>query len=95
MERIRGRPKGKEETEVIAVRVPKTLLADLDRYLDLLESRVGLKANRSSVAKHAIEVYLKERLPEAPALPRLTEEKKRDEDTSQSYNPLKTIFRGN
>jgi hypothetical protein len=78
MARPRGRPKGEEETEVIAVRVPKLLLADLDRYLDLLESRVGLKANRSSVAKHAIEVYLKERLPEAPELPRLNEGKKRD-----------------
>jgi hypothetical protein len=67
MERARGRPKGKEETEVIAVRVPKSLLADLDRYLDLLETRVGLKANRSSVAKHAIEVYLKERLGQPPS----------------------------
>jgi hypothetical protein len=60
----RGRPKGEEETEVIAVRVPKSLLADLDRYLDILESRVGLKANRSSIGKHALEIYLKERLSE-------------------------------
>jgi hypothetical protein len=78
MERPRGRPKGKEETEVIAVRVPKTLLADLDRYLDLLETRIGLKANRSSVAKHAIEVYLKERLQKTPELPRLSVGETRD-----------------
>jgi hypothetical protein len=58
----RGRPKGEEETEVIAVRVPKRLLADLDRYLDMLESSVGLKANRSSIGKHALEIYLRERL---------------------------------
>jgi metal-responsive CopG/Arc/MetJ family transcriptional regulator len=76
MARPRGRPKGKEQTEVIGVRLPKTLLADLDRYLDLLESRVGLKANRSSVAKHAIEVYLQERLPEALGSSRLNEGKK-------------------
>jgi hypothetical protein len=60
----RGRPKGEEETEVIAVRVPKSLLADLDRYINLLESRIGLKANRSSIGKHALEIYLKERLSE-------------------------------
>jgi hypothetical protein len=78
MERPRGRPRGKEETEVIAVRVPKTLLAALDRYLDLLESRVGLKANRSSVSKHALEVYLKERLPEALGSSRLSVGETRD-----------------
>ena len=77
MARPRGRPKGQEETEVIAVRVPKSLLIDLDRYLDLLETRVGLKANRSSVAKHAIEVYLQERLPEALGSSRLNEGKSR------------------
>ena len=45
----RGRPKGDEPTCVLAVRVPIALREQLDRYLDALETRVGLKASRNEI----------------------------------------------
>ena len=46
----RGRPKSDEPTWVLAVRVPMALREQLDRYLDALETRVGLKAAMRSSA---------------------------------------------
>ena len=52
-----GRPKGDPST-IINVRLPLALLAQLDRYLDRLEGRTGLKANRGMITRRALEVFL-------------------------------------
>lgn len=52
-----GRPKGDPST-IINVRLPLTLLAQLDRYLDRLEGRTGLKANRGMITRRALELFL-------------------------------------
>jgi hypothetical protein len=54
----RGRPKGDEPTCVLAVRVPIALREQLDRYLDALETRVGLKASRNEIIHHALRQLL-------------------------------------
>ncbi len=55
-----GRPKGPEETVSIAVRIPVSLRERLDRHLDRFETRMGLKANRASICRHALARYLDE-----------------------------------
>ena len=52
-----GRPKGEPST-IVNVRLPLTLVAELDRYLDQLESQTGLKANRGMIARRALELFL-------------------------------------
>jgi hypothetical protein len=52
-----GRPKGEPST-IVNVRLPLTLLAQLDRYLDQLEWQTGLKANRGAIARRALELFL-------------------------------------
>jgi hypothetical protein len=52
-----GRPKGEPST-IVNVRLPLTLVARLDRYLDRLEVQTGLKANRGMIARRAIELFL-------------------------------------
>lgn len=52
-----GRPKGAPST-IVNVRIPLPLLAQLDRYLDRLEGRTGLKANRGMIARRALELFL-------------------------------------
>jgi len=47
-----GRPKGPPST-IINLRIPLDLLAQLDRYIDRLESQTGLKANRGMIARRA------------------------------------------
>jgi hypothetical protein len=42
----------------VNVRLPLTLLAQLDRYLDQLEWQTGLKANRGMIARRALELFL-------------------------------------
>ena len=54
----RGRPKQDEPTCVLAVRVPVALRDELDRYLDALETRVGLKASRNEIIRHALRLFL-------------------------------------
>jgi Arc/MetJ-type ribon-helix-helix transcriptional regulator len=49
------------ETCVIAVRVPLALRDQLDRYLDRLETRVGLKASRTEIIRHALRLFLEAR----------------------------------
>ena len=49
---VRGRPQGDEPTCVLAVRVPIALREALDRYLDALETRIGLKASRTCCMRH-------------------------------------------
>ena len=55
---VRGRPKGDEPTCVLAVRVPIALREELDRYLDTLETRIGLKASRNAIIRHALRQLL-------------------------------------
>jgi hypothetical protein len=55
---VRGRPKGDEPTCVLAVRVPIALREELDRYLDALETRIGLKASRNAIIRHALRQFL-------------------------------------
>ena len=52
-----GRPKGEPST-IVNVRLPLTLLAQLDRYLDQVEWQTGLKANRGMIARRALELFL-------------------------------------
>ena len=52
-----GRPKGAPST-IVNVRLPLTLMAELDRYLDRLEGQTGLKANRGMIARRALELFL-------------------------------------
>jgi hypothetical protein len=47
-----GRPKGPPST-IVNLRIPLDLLAQLDRYIDRLEVRTGLKANRGMIARRA------------------------------------------
>src|SRR5215831_6560048 len=52
-----GRPKGEPST-IVNVRLPLTLVAQLDRYLDRLERQTGLQANRGMIARRALECFL-------------------------------------
>jgi hypothetical protein len=52
-----GRPQGEPST-MVNVRLPLTLVAQLDRYLDRLERQTGLKANRGMIARRALELFL-------------------------------------
>ena len=52
-----GRPKGAPST-IVNVRLPLTLVAELDRYLDRLEGQTGLKANRGMITRRALELFL-------------------------------------
>jgi hypothetical protein len=58
-----GRPKRDEPTCVLAVRVPVALRDALDRYLDALETRVGLKASRNEIIRHALRLLLETQQP--------------------------------
>jgi hypothetical protein len=67
---VRGRPKGDEPTCVLAVRVSIALREQLDRYLDVLETRIGLKASRNEIIRHALRRFLAAQQDEAwPAPP--------------------------
>ena len=52
-----GRPQGEPST-IVNVRLPLTLVAELDRYLDRLEGQTGLKANRGMIARRALGLFL-------------------------------------
>ena len=52
-----GRPKG-EASMIVNVRLPLTVIARLDRYLDKLETETGLKANRGMIARRALVEFL-------------------------------------
>jgi hypothetical protein len=55
--KLAGRPKGAPST-MVNVRLPLTLVAELDRYLDRLEGQTGLKANRGMITRRALELFL-------------------------------------
>jgi hypothetical protein len=52
-----GRPKGEAST-IVNVRLPLPLVAQLDRYLDRLETQTGLKANRGMLIRRAVALFL-------------------------------------
>ena len=52
-----GRPPGEPST-IVNVRLPLTLVAELDRYLDRLEGQTGLKANRGMITRRALALFL-------------------------------------
>jgi metal-responsive CopG/Arc/MetJ family transcriptional regulator len=54
----RGRPNSDEPTCGLAVRVPLALREQLDRSLDALETRVGLKASRNELIRQALRQCL-------------------------------------
>ena len=66
---VSGRPQGDEPTCVLAVRVPVALREELDRYLDALETRLGLKASRNAIIRHALRLFLEAQQGEAQPLP--------------------------
>jgi hypothetical protein len=57
MPRRVGRPKGEDST-VVNLRLPVSLLQRLDRYLDKLETETGLHTNRGMILRHALKVFL-------------------------------------
>jgi hypothetical protein len=52
-----GRPPGEAST-IVNVRLPLSLVARLDHYLDRLEEQTGLKANRGMIARRALDIFL-------------------------------------
>ena len=52
-----GRPPGEAST-IVNIRLPLSLVAQLDHYLDRLEGQTGLKANRGMIARRALELFL-------------------------------------
>jgi hypothetical protein len=52
-----GRPGGAPST-IVNVRLPLTLLARLDRYLDRLEMQTGRQVNRGMITRRALERFL-------------------------------------
>ena len=52
-----GRPKGEEST-VVNVRVPLSLIERLDRYVDKLESETRTSTNRGTVMRNALKTFL-------------------------------------
>jgi len=54
-----GRPKG-EDSLVVNVRVPVSLLARLDRYVDRMELETGESVNRGTVMRNALKAFLED-----------------------------------
>jgi len=63
----------------LAVRVPVALRDALDRSLDALETRVGLKASRNAIIRHALRLFLETQ----PPAGRLTPPQRLDEPSGR------------
>ena len=59
-----GRPQGEPST-IVNVRLSLPLVAELDRYLDLLEGQTGLRANRGMITRRALALFLASHAAEA------------------------------
>ena len=57
MPRRVGRPKGEDST-VVQVRLPVSLVQRLDRSLDKLETETGLSTHRGMIRRHAVKICL-------------------------------------
>ena len=55
-----GRPKGREETTVLNVRLPVSLLGRLDAYLEHRESTEPESLNRGMVIRQLLEDFLRQ-----------------------------------
>ncbi len=68
-----GRPRG-APSQALPVRVPVGLIERLDRYLDLAETRTGLRSNRTEAIRQALAFWLDAKeealgIPRTPSLP--------------------------
>ena len=52
-----GRPKGELST-IVNVRLPLTVLEQLDRYVDWMETHTGKKVNRGTITRRALQEFL-------------------------------------
>lgn len=52
-----GRPQG-APSQVLPVRIPVDLVQRLNRYLDLAETRTGLRSNRTEALRQALVYWL-------------------------------------
>jgi hypothetical protein len=52
-----GRPRGEAST-IVNIRIPLSLLARLDRYVDRQEAATGRSTNRAAIVKDALRVFL-------------------------------------
>jgi hypothetical protein len=52
-----GRPKGEDST-IINIRMPLSLLARLDRYVDRQEVTTGVSTNRGTIMRNALRAFL-------------------------------------
>ena len=52
-----GRPKG-DPSIIVNVRVPLSLVAQLDRYLDWVETQTGKTVNRGMMTRRALVEFL-------------------------------------
>jgi hypothetical protein len=73
-----GRPPGEAST-MVNIRLPLSLVAQLDHYLDRLEGQTGLKANRGMIARRALEIFLATHQAEASPSARTARPPGRDE----------------
>jgi hypothetical protein len=62
-----GRPKGDPST-IVNVRLPLALVAQLDRYLDWIETHTGQKVNRGAITRRVLQAFL-ERSPQTSCRP--------------------------
>ena len=60
-----GRPQGEPST-IVNVRLPLTLVAELDRYLDRLEGQTGLGPTAGMITRCALALFLASHAAEAP-----------------------------
>ena len=58
-----GRPRGEPST-IVNVRLPLSTLAQLDRYVDWVETRTGKSTNRSTITRRALQEFLARHLTE-------------------------------
>ncbi len=52
-----GRPVG-EESVVVNIRVPVSLIQRLDRYVDKMEVSTGVTVNRGMIMRNALKAFL-------------------------------------
>jgi hypothetical protein len=57
MPRCVGRPKGEDST-VVNLRLPLSIVQRLDRYLDKRETETGLSTHRGMILRYALKVFL-------------------------------------
>ncbi len=59
-----GRPKG-EDSEVVNVRMPLSMIQRLNRYVDKQEVKTGVSVNHASVIRNVLGKFLKSKKAQA------------------------------